>query len=449
MPALIGTRRALLAVTPTAALSISGTPAAATVGAAFSFVPTVSGGSGSKVFGIDSGSLPAGMSFSTATGAITGTPTGVETDSLVIRVTDASGYVTLGITITVAAGSSYPAGVIAANAQTGYDQRNITGWTASPTQFADGVATLPSGWAYSSTYGLTTISSSPAALAGWDTNGRPITIRHNNATVRQCKITNDGTYNGGLNKGGVTIGDGGFVDSATVEYCEIDGKGATQTPTIFFGIQEHGSDRSTNTTIRSVYIHGCAADDINVFGAPALIELNRLCIGGWRSVGAHSDAMDVEQRNGTGTTTIRHNFIDLTPDATAGISPLLCTMGRTSAMALNLPLGAAVYGNVVVGSEVYDSGIIESPPQSGTAVQGTPSQRAIQFYINSGSANVDFDDGAGTGNATTFGNPPTYTTIYGLRNWTMFNVNTGASIAKPAVQSSAPLRFYFFPPLAA
>jgi len=75
-----------------AVLAISGTaPAVGTVGSAYSFTPGASGGRGTKTF-VLTGTLPAGLSFNGATGVISGTPSGVETQSgLSITVTDADG----------------------------------------------------------------------------------------------------------------------------------------------------------------------------------------------------------------------------------------------------------------------------------------------------------------------------------------------------------------------
>lgn len=87
-------------------LTISGTPIAATVGSAYSFTPTVTGGSGTRTFSL-SGTLPGGLSFATSTGAITGTPTTAGTASgLAITVTDSGVSVTLsGLSIVVSAPS--------------------------------------------------------------------------------------------------------------------------------------------------------------------------------------------------------------------------------------------------------------------------------------------------------------------------------------------------------
>ncbi len=80
--------------TVAAKLTITGTPAAAIKDMAYSFTPTVAGGSGTKVFAI-TGTLPNGLAFSTTTGAITGTPTTVSTATVSITVTDDSGSATL------------------------------------------------------------------------------------------------------------------------------------------------------------------------------------------------------------------------------------------------------------------------------------------------------------------------------------------------------------------
>lgn len=106
--------RSLLSATGTVptALGISGTPSPATVNVAYNWVPTVTGGNGSpKLFALTAGTLPAGLSFSTSTGAITGVPLSASTASgLAIRVTDSTGLpgaATLsGLSIVVSSGAS-------------------------------------------------------------------------------------------------------------------------------------------------------------------------------------------------------------------------------------------------------------------------------------------------------------------------------------------------------
>ncbi len=89
-------------------VSISGTPGLATVNHPYSFTPSTSGGSGAKTFALI-GTLPSGLSFNTATGAITGTPTVTgSTSGLSIAVTDDSGTANLPITALVVASALGP-----------------------------------------------------------------------------------------------------------------------------------------------------------------------------------------------------------------------------------------------------------------------------------------------------------------------------------------------------
>lgn len=85
---------ALATVAPVVALAITGTPAAGKVGTAYTFTPVVTGGTGTKTFTM-TGTLPAGLTFDTTSGAVTGTPSAVATNSVSITVTDSSGSATL------------------------------------------------------------------------------------------------------------------------------------------------------------------------------------------------------------------------------------------------------------------------------------------------------------------------------------------------------------------
>lgn len=76
-------------------LAISGTPDPVVKGQAYSFTPTVTGGSGTKRYSLR-GSLPQGMTFDTVSG-IGGTPSsGTSTRDVYLTVTDDTGSVTLG-----------------------------------------------------------------------------------------------------------------------------------------------------------------------------------------------------------------------------------------------------------------------------------------------------------------------------------------------------------------
>ncbi|WP_394657624.1 Ig domain-containing protein [uncultured Novosphingobium sp.] len=72
-------------------LSIVWAPGTANLAQAYSYTPETAGGSGAKTYSL-SGTLPAGLSFSSATGAITGTPTAAGSfGPLTMTVSDASG----------------------------------------------------------------------------------------------------------------------------------------------------------------------------------------------------------------------------------------------------------------------------------------------------------------------------------------------------------------------
>lgn len=89
-------------------LTITGTPpTTGTVGQSYSFTPSAAGGAGTKVYALASGTLLAGLSLNTSTGAITGTPTAAGTmTGLSVRVTDDTGSAsTAPTTVTIAAAS--------------------------------------------------------------------------------------------------------------------------------------------------------------------------------------------------------------------------------------------------------------------------------------------------------------------------------------------------------
>lgn len=77
-------------VTIAAPLALSGSPPTATVGVPYTFTPTRTGGHGPYIYGLV-GTLPSGLSFNAATGAITGTPVSSGAASLAIGVIDADG----------------------------------------------------------------------------------------------------------------------------------------------------------------------------------------------------------------------------------------------------------------------------------------------------------------------------------------------------------------------
>lgn len=90
-------------------ISISGTPPTmGQVGSVYSFTPTTANGSGTKTFSLSGGPLLAGLSFSSTTGAISGTPTAAGSmPNLVITVTDSTGSAsTTATSVTIAASTA-------------------------------------------------------------------------------------------------------------------------------------------------------------------------------------------------------------------------------------------------------------------------------------------------------------------------------------------------------
>lgn len=74
-----------------ATLTVSGTPADADVGTAYTFTPTIGGGTSPFTCTISSGSLPGGLSIDASTGVVSGTPTTVENQTFTIHVADSGG----------------------------------------------------------------------------------------------------------------------------------------------------------------------------------------------------------------------------------------------------------------------------------------------------------------------------------------------------------------------
>ncbi len=139
----------------TVVLAISPAPAApvylgitnpsGTQGAAFSFVPTYSGGPTS--FAIVGGSLPSGLSLDGATGLIDGTPTEVGVFSVTLRATGAGGAVDSALQLTINPAPSAPVITSASAVATTVGASFSFTLTASgvPTVYTFGAENLP-GW---------------------------------------------------------------------------------------------------------------------------------------------------------------------------------------------------------------------------------------------------------------------------------------------------------------
>ena len=88
---LVGTKALSIAVTAPAVLAISTTSlAGGTVGTAYSVTLAAAGGTKPYTWSISTGTLPAGLTLNSSTGAITGTPTTSGASSITVRVTDAA-----------------------------------------------------------------------------------------------------------------------------------------------------------------------------------------------------------------------------------------------------------------------------------------------------------------------------------------------------------------------
>jgi hypothetical protein len=161
-----------LAINPTSGTSLSGT-----TGTAFSRTFTATGGTAPYTFApltISSGTMPTGLSFSTSTGTLSGTPTAAGTVTFTVRATDSgtgtgapfsiSGSYTLTVTAqttSVALASSLDPSLVG---QSVTFTATVSASSATPTgavTFKDGVATLGSG---TLTGGVATLTT--AALTG-------------------------------------------------------------------------------------------------------------------------------------------------------------------------------------------------------------------------------------------------------------------------------------------
>ncbi|MGO8748886.1 MAG: beta strand repeat-containing protein [Thermoguttaceae bacterium] len=149
-----------LTINPALSLSPSSLPAS-TVGVAYSQKFTASGGTGSIAFS-ESGTLPAGLTFTASTGILSGTPTASGTYVFSVTATDSVGATTTeseSLTINLALSlspSSLPAGTVGV----AYSQKvTASGGTGSITLSESG--TLPAGLTFTASTG--TFSGTPTA----------------------------------------------------------------------------------------------------------------------------------------------------------------------------------------------------------------------------------------------------------------------------------------------
>ncbi|OLF15183.1 hypothetical protein BU204_23260 [Actinophytocola xanthii] len=175
---------ATLAVTTTiaAAPGVTFTPPAGEVAVAYTAQPALTGGTGPFTWSVTSGSLPPGLSFSSSTGAITGTPATAGSFPLTIRVTDsfartASAAATLTIVPQPAfTGATPPDGQVAV----AYGHTMAVTGGAQPLSWSVTAGSLPPGLALNTATGA--LSGTPTTSGGYsftvtvtDANGQTAT----------------------------------------------------------------------------------------------------------------------------------------------------------------------------------------------------------------------------------------------------------------------------------
>ncbi|MCM2468426.1 putative Ig domain-containing protein [Agrobacterium vitis] len=166
---------ATTSVTPTAPTftfsPASGALTAATVGTAYTETVTASGGTSPYTYAVTSGTLPAGMSLNTSTGAISGTPTTAANTSFTITATDANSA-TGSASYSLAVAADLPGAPTIGTASAGDTQATVS--FAAPA--SDGGASITSYTVTASPGGATASgSASPITVTGL-TNGTAYTF---------------------------------------------------------------------------------------------------------------------------------------------------------------------------------------------------------------------------------------------------------------------------------
>jgi uncharacterized protein YhjY with autotransporter beta-barrel domain len=164
---------------------------AGTQGTAYNQTVSATGGTGPYTFSVASGSLPAGLTLNTSTGAITGTPTGSGTANFTIAAADSIGNVgsraysvPIGTNSLTLSPSSLPAGVLG----TTYNQTVSASGGTAPYTYSLSSGTLPSGL---------TLNTSTGAITGV-----PTASGLSNFTVKAVdSLGNVGTHSYSVNVG--------------------------------------------------------------------------------------------------------------------------------------------------------------------------------------------------------------------------------------------------------
>ncbi|MBB5033349.1 putative Ig domain-containing protein [Prosthecobacter vanneervenii] len=142
------------------------TLATATAGASYSQTISASGGVSPYVYAVASGTLPAGLTFNTSTGVLSGTPTAVASATFTISATDANGCPgTRSYTLTPACQTITvtPATLPAATVNTAYSQTVSSSGGLGTVTYSISSGALPAGLSLNSTTGV--ISGTPTSTA--------------------------------------------------------------------------------------------------------------------------------------------------------------------------------------------------------------------------------------------------------------------------------------------
>ncbi len=160
-------------ITVTAGPAVAFTPPNGELGAAYTAQPTASGGASPYTWAVSAGTLPAGLSINTGTGAITGTPSTVGAASVTVQATDSKGGIaTQATTITIVATptltGTLAAGELTAPYSSGFTVNDGIGPFTWSIDISSG--TLPEGLTINASTGL--ITGTPTATGSF-----PITVQ--------------------------------------------------------------------------------------------------------------------------------------------------------------------------------------------------------------------------------------------------------------------------------